>query len=464
MTGLCRGLFAVLACSLTVPAAAQRVPATSVDYDCNGTSIHLVVKMDPWGAGVRLDPQYLFLGSCSPSFENDAKGLFHFQYRLKECGFARLASGRRVEHSAHLIYAPPSAQGRVHSRPFAERINCTDVRADHVPTQVSVTGHLSASSLLMFTVQLMNEDFSAPSHTKAFPLGSQIHIKFAVQSFFHQPLRVFVDECTAAATPELSKSPQNYSIVANHGCVVDGKVANTWFLPRRTPEVIHLSLQAFEFVGVDTDIYLHCQVLVWDPKVLSDPTRKACSFRRDVSRWEHLDDPTSSVCSCCDSVCQAAGSRHKRDSGGSPVGVSPLQSSVVIGRLTIRKSTRNGGQSAWDSNSNFAVKSHKGKVCKAKVHQRVQERESSSSSHHCLFRGCGGREEAVRGLQVPPAVGALVLEGAAVATLSLGFCLCSGYRRRRCLRSREAARPAPRGPPAAEQDRGGRSASADRAE
>ncbi|KAF7238455.1 Zona pellucida sperm-binding protein 3 [Varanus komodoensis] len=410
------------------------VPATSVDYDCNGTSIHLVVKMDPWGAGVRLDPQYLFLGSCSPSFENDAKGLFHFQYRLKECGFARLvsvqASGRRVEHSAHLIYAPPSAQGRVHSRPFAERINCTDVRADHVPTQVSVTGHLSASSLLMFTVQLMNEDFSAPSHTKAFPLGSQIHIKFAVQSFFHQPLRVFVDECTAAATPELSKSPQNYSIVANHGCVVDGKVANTWFLPRRTPEVIHLSLQAFEFVGVDTDIYLHCQVLVWDPKVLSDPTRKACSFRRDVSRWEHLDDPTSSVCSCCDSVCQAAGSRHKRDSGGSPVGVSPLQSSVVIGRLTIRKSTRNGGQSAWDSNSNFAVKSHK-----------------------------GGQRPGM-----PPAVGALVLEGAAVATLSLGFCLCSGYRRRRCLRSREAARPAPRGPPAAEQDRGGRSASADRAE
>ncbi|KAG6923004.1 zona pellucida sperm-binding protein 3-like, partial [Chelydra serpentina] len=109
-------------------------------------------------------------------------------------------------------------------------------------------------------------------------LGSQIHIEFSVQSSFHQPLQIFVDECTATPTPELGKSPRNYSIIANHGCLVDGKVANSQFLPRRTPEAIQLSLQAFEFVGVESDIYLHCQVLVWDPKVLLDPTRKACSF------------------------------------------------------------------------------------------------------------------------------------------------------------------------------------------
>ncbi|KAL8180541.1 UNVERIFIED_CONTAM: hypothetical protein K2H54_027243 [Gekko kuhli] len=299
-------------------------PANSVFYECNRTSIHLVVKTDPWNTGLQLNPQFLSLGSCPSSFENSHQGFFHFQYYFKECGFARLKSGKMVEHLTSLVYRPPSLRGRFYSNSFAERINCTDYEASVTSPQMAlVTGQLSSSSVLMFTGKLMNEDFSAPLDVKVFFLGSQINIEFAVQRFVHQPLRVFVDECTAAATPELHKSPRNYSLITNHGCLMDSMVANSFFPPRPAPEVIRLSLQAFGFVGINTDIYIHCQVLVWDPKVLTDPLKKACSFRKDTKSWELLDDPSSSVCSCCESVCQTSGFRYKRDLEGGKHNVMP---------------------------------------------------------------------------------------------------------------------------------------------
>ncbi|XP_039361689.1 zona pellucida sperm-binding protein 3-like [Mauremys reevesii] len=384
--------------------AAQRAPINSVLYECNKTSIHLAVKMDPWGNGLLLDPQLVHLGSCLYSI-NDLQGFLHFQYRLKDCGFSRLTSGNMVEYFTDLVYRPSPGTGRRYATSFTERINCTDYKTGHLaPMYVSsVTGHLSASGVLTFTVTLMNVDFSAPSDSKVIFLGSQIHMEFSVQSSFHQPLQIFVDECTATPTPELSKSPRTYSIIANHGCLVDGKVANSQFLPRRTPEAIQLSLQAFEFVGVDSDIYLHCQVLVWDPEVRMDPTRKACSFHRDTNRWELLDSPSlSSGCSCCDSLCQATASRHKRDLEEPGAG---LVHAVVVGPLRVQKPAAKTGSYEWDSNSSPAAQS------------------------------VTGEKPSV----MPPPVGALLLEVALIAVVSLGFCLYNGHHKRLCPRTRGAA-------------------------
>ncbi|KAJ6656728.1 hypothetical protein lerEdw1_003616 [Lerista edwardsae] len=402
--GLWKGLFVVFAWSLAATAVAQRVPANTVLYECNRTSIHLVVRIDPWGTGLKLAPEFLHLGSCPVSLENSRLGVFQFQYSLKECGFVRMRTHRRVEYSVNLVYGPPSQRGRFHRSPFSERINCTDYEVEHqTPARLSsFTGQLSASSVLMFTVALMNEDFSGPSDSTLFLLGSQIHLEFAVQRFSHQPLRVFVDQCIAAATPELSRSPRNYSIIANHGCLVDGKAANSRFLPRPTPEVLRLSLQAFEFVGVSTDIYLHCRVFVWDPNVLTDPSRKACSFQRDTSRWENLDDSSSTLCSCCDSECQAAKSRRKRDLEG-PLAEDELPYNVVV--FTIRKLAHDVGSLEQDSNHS----------------------DSKTAS-------LGGKLSVM-----PPAVGALLLEVGLAAVLSVGFCFYNGYQKRLCLCHRGAA-------------------------
>ncbi|XP_026546258.1 zona pellucida sperm-binding protein 3-like [Notechis scutatus] len=324
------------------------VPENSVIYKCNRTSVHLAVKMDLWETGLRLDPEFLYLGSCPSSHVNDALAYFHFQYSFKECRFARLTSGLMVEYTTHLVYRPVSS----HDSPFTERINCTTYETQHLtPARVTGSGLLSASSGLMFRGTFMNEDFSGPSDLSVFLLGSQIHIEFAVQPFFHQPLRLFVDECIAADTAELGSSFRNYTIIANHGCLLDSKFANSRFLPRHAPDMLRLSLQAFQFAGINTDIYLHCQVLVWEPAIVTNPTRKACSFNRDTNRWEILDGTANEVCRCCDLVCETAGSRHKREVKDPASEVDPLQSDwLVVGRLTVRRSAPSGGDSERRSN------------------------------------------------------------------------------------------------------------------
>ncbi|XP_025030484.1 zona pellucida sperm-binding protein 3-like [Python bivittatus] len=338
-----------------------KVPENSVIYKCNKTSLHLAIKMDPWGTGLRLDPELLYLGSCPSSHVNNALGFFHFQYSFQECRFARLTSGKMVEYSTRLVYRPVSSLGGQYNSPFTERINCTTFEAQRpTPARVTGSGLLSGSGGLMFQGTFMNEDFSAPSDLSVFLLGSEIHIEFMAQRFFHQPLRLFVDECVAAEAAELSRSSRNYSVIANHGCLLDSRDSNSRFLPRHAPDVLRLSLQAFEFVGINTDVYLHCRLLIWDPKVLTDPTRKACSFNRDTNRWEALDGTSHSVCSCCDSVCESAGSRHKREAKDSASEVNPWQSDVVMGRFTVQRPAHNGGDFEWGPNHTLLIQSHQG--------------------------------------------------------------------------------------------------------
>ncbi|XP_039188627.1 zona pellucida sperm-binding protein 3-like [Crotalus tigris] len=356
--GLERTISTLWVCLMLLEAtAAQRVPANTVIYECNRTSIHLAVKMDLWGTGLGLDPKFLYLGSCLSSHVNDASGFFHFQYPFQECRFARLTSGTMVEYTTHLVYRPVSS----HNSPFTERINCTTYETQRLPVRVTGSGLLSASSGLMFRGTFMNEGFSAPSDLSVFLLGTQIHIEFAVQQFFHQPLRVFADECMAADAAERGSSSRNYTIIANHGCLLDSKVANSRFLPRPAPDVLRLSLQAFEFVGMNTEIYLHCQVLVWEPAVLTDPRRKACSFNRDTNRWEALDGMASAVCRCCDSVCESAGSRQKREVKDPASEVNPLQSKwLLVGQLTVQPSAPNGSDAELGSN-HALIESHQNK-------------------------------------------------------------------------------------------------------
>ncbi|XP_037672608.1 zona pellucida sperm-binding protein 3-like [Choloepus didactylus] len=75
---------------------------------------------------------------------------------------------------------------------------------------------------------------------------------------------------------------------------MDGKDARSHFLPRKVPERLELSFQAFGFTDNPDDVYVHCQLLVWDPKVPPDATKKACSFHGDTNRWKLLDNASLS--------------------------------------------------------------------------------------------------------------------------------------------------------------------------
>ncbi|MGH0161366.1 UNVERIFIED_CONTAM: hypothetical protein FKN15_041083 [Acipenser sinensis] len=120
-------------------------------------------------------------------------------------------------------------------------------------------------------------------------------------------------------------------------CFVDGRTANSRFLPRIQTSEIRLSVQAFKFTQDDSVVFIHCQILAWDPARLQDPTKKACSFNMQTKNWELLDNPdqSTSVCGCCNSVCTA---RRRRDTDDG------LRRTAVLGPLRIasREQSTNG--------------------------------------------------------------------------------------------------------------------------
>ncbi|KAM4707081.1 zona pellucida sperm-binding protein 3-like [Discoglossus pictus] len=367
---------------------AQKAPANSFFYQCNSTRISLAVGIDPLGTGLTIDPTSLYLGHCLPSSTDKLRGYFVFQYSFKECGFSRLTSGNTVEYFADLDYQPVLSGTQQLSQPFTEKINCTFIRSLS-PTPlpvVQVVSQLSGNGNLIFDAQIMEGDFSGPIDTKVFVLGYPIFVQLSVETFEHLPMQIYVDECTVAPTSDLSNATVTYSLITNHGCFVDGKVATSTFLPRPSPGFMRLSFQAFSFMDLDTDLFLHFKVVVWDPKILTDPSRKACSYIRTSNSWQLLDNPgLPSACKCCDAVCLALPSRRRRDTNVEED--NGLVHDVVVGPIKVQ--SQPGSPSyEWDRNESSLV-------------------ESKS------------------GFTIPPAVGALFLEVIVLLVVSLGVALYS---------------------------------------
>ncbi|KAG7273902.1 hypothetical protein CRUP_025963 [Coryphaenoides rupestris] len=127
---------------------------------------------------------------------------------------------------------------------------------------------------LVFSLELMNDDFSGPATSTSFPLGSLIPIKATVAQNSHQPLLLLLDECVATPTPELRPEGATHSVISNHGCLMDSKVARSRFEPRLHPSEICLSMQAFS--------------------------------------WELLDNASSNrLCDCCDTSCTSRKARTR---------------------------------------------------------------------------------------------------------------------------------------------------------
>ncbi|XP_036615668.1 zona pellucida sperm-binding protein 3-like [Trichosurus vulpecula] len=295
--------------------------------ECNGLDILLAVKKLP-----SLDDRYLHLGSCAPSRAITRPGYVVFAGPLKACGFSQLTSGRMVEFFADLVYSPPpwlSAQPYLEA--FSHRVNCTYTGLEApTPSQVSsVTGSLSGMGHLDFSVRLWPGNLG---NSTTVTLGSELQVEFSVTSDFQQPLQLYVDTCVAYPGPAQNQPGLRYNVIENYGCFVDSREARSRFLPRAAPETLLLSLQAFRFTELDSDVHLHCHLLVGDPKVPSDSMKKACSFDRETNRWVLLDDPSmSSICHCCETRCLPNQPLHRRDLAGGPLDLLLL----ILGSLLL---------------------------------------------------------------------------------------------------------------------------------
>ncbi|XP_029930529.1 zona pellucida glycoprotein 3f, tandem duplicate 1 isoform X2 [Myripristis murdjan] len=307
---------AVLLLSL---AAAISVTA-DMKLDCRPDFVSLVwTKSRP-----QAEPSLIRLGNCPPTSVSAEEAVFNVG--LNDCHFRRMVTGDQLVYTNDLTYIPSSDS---HMPAFSLPVVCAYERpVDWYPPMYDpVLFDTYGQGELVFHMELMNDDFSGPAPSTAFPLGSLIPIMASVEHKSHQPLLLLLEECVATTTPELQPENHLFPIITNKGCLVDSKGTRSKFEQRQKSSEIHLSLQAFKF-ALGEEVFIHCKLLAWDPSGL-DRSKKACHYVKDHG-WELLDNPSySSLCDCCDSSCT---SRRTRSIASGKHGIAH---NAVLGPLTI---------------------------------------------------------------------------------------------------------------------------------
>ncbi|XP_060768146.1 zona pellucida sperm-binding protein 3-like [Neoarius graeffei] len=155
---------------------------------------------------------------------------------------------------------------------------------------------------LVFTLELMNSDFTGPAPSTTFPFGTRIPIRAKVEQPELAPVWIYLQYCMLANTPNLTQASQLHMLISDAGCLTESKEGSATFLPRREPSEICLHFQAFKF-ALGEQVFLHCDMTASDLQNFS-VDKKACQYLQSQNRWELLDDPTQSYfCSCCDFTC-----------------------------------------------------------------------------------------------------------------------------------------------------------------
>ncbi|RXM96290.1 Zona pellucida sperm-binding protein 3 [Acipenser ruthenus] len=272
-----KGVLLSLCCFLSTSAQ------DAVTVNCGDDMITVGVELNFFG--LPLDPNRLSLGSCPVSSVQESNRIAFFSYGKLDCRFMRMITSN-ISYMNNMVYEPTQRDG-FYQTPFVAPVLCiyNKPSAWLPPVFSPALGDAAGMGKLEFSMKIMNDGFSAPRVSNLFFLGSPIQISASVNPQSHMPLILYMEECLAASTAELSASSQTYPLITNHGCFVDGRTANSRFLPRIQTSEIRVSIQAFKFTQDDSAVFIHCQILAWDPARLQDPTKKACSFNMQTKKY-----------------------------------------------------------------------------------------------------------------------------------------------------------------------------------
>ncbi|OWK11279.1 ZP3, partial [Cervus elaphus hippelaphus] len=118
------------------------------------------------------------------------------------------------------------------------------------PTWVPFRTTVFSEEKLVFSLRLMEENWSTEKMMPTFQLGDRAHLQAQVHTGSHVPLRLFVDHCVATLTPDWSTSPY-HTIVDFHGCLVDGltDASSAFKAPRPRPEILQFIVDMFHFAN-----------------------------------------------------------------------------------------------------------------------------------------------------------------------------------------------------------------------
>ncbi|NXI86382.1 ZP3 protein, partial [Rhipidura dahli] len=283
-----------------------------VSVQCQEAQLVVTVHRDLFGNGRLVSAAELSLGpaACKHSRLDRARNTVTFSAGLHECGSTVQITPDSLIYRTLLTYEPSPGSNPVivRSNPAVIPIECHYPRRDNVssgairPTWAPFNSALVAEEKLLFSLRLMNEDWSAERPFSGFRLGDILNIQAEVGTESHVPLRLFVDSCVATLSPGADASP-HYAIIDFNGCLVDGRsdaTSSAFVTPRPRQDVLRFQIDAFRFAGDPRNlIYITCHLKVTPAEQSPDALHKACSFHKAINAWAPVEG-TRDICSCCE--------------------------------------------------------------------------------------------------------------------------------------------------------------------
>ncbi|XP_031472181.1 zona pellucida sperm-binding protein 3-like isoform X1 [Phasianus colchicus] len=334
-------------------------PLHPVSVWCQEAQVVVTVHRDLFGTGRLVRAADLTLGTaaCPATAQNAAENVVTFTAGLHECGSTLRVTPEALIYSTSLNYSPVHAGNPVIIRtsPAVVPIECHYPRRNNVssyaiqPTWAPFHSTLSSEQRLLFSLHLMNDDWSTERASTVFQLGEVLHMQASVSVGNHAPLRLFVDSCVATPSPDRGSSPQ-YAFIDFSGCMVDGRLddaTSTFISPRPRLDVLQFAVDVFKFAGDSSSLlYITCHLKVSPASQPPDPQNKACSFHKPSGLWAPVEG-TRAVCSCCETQScgtarrslQPFSSSHQHRRGRSrrelPLGPTLGEADVMLGPLLI---------------------------------------------------------------------------------------------------------------------------------
>ncbi|XP_075568462.1 zona pellucida sperm-binding protein 3-like [Pelecanus crispus] len=257
---------------------------------------------------------------------------YQLEHPLVGCGTTLELLPDSIHYSNVLRYLPSAGGPVARAGAFSLPVDCYYPRTGSVsaraiqPTWVPFGFTVAQRRRLRFALDVYDSTWSSRLRQPTYSLGELINIEASVSTHPHLPLRVFVDECVAS--PGAAALPK-YRVIADNGCLLDGQLGRSRFLPQRGDRFLRFQLDTFLFPNSSSSqIFLRCHlkaVAEGDGKT----SGKACSYDPVAAAWRSLD---GADCSCCGSPAGCGGRRQRRLAGSGGV---LEEASVRLGPLEL---------------------------------------------------------------------------------------------------------------------------------
>ncbi|KAM9328440.1 zona pellucida sperm-binding protein 3-like [Pholidichthys leucotaenia] len=315
------------------------IPASSVAVHCGEEKVTIEVKQNFLGNGQVIHPSDLTLEECTAVDTED--DTVRFEVELDGCGSTVTMTEEALIYTFTLKYSPRPIGNTfiLKTNPAEVAVQCYYQRRHYVnsnamrPTWTPFASNVEAEQQLQFSLRLMTEDWQSQRPSSVYFLSEVMHIEAAVIQGHHAPLRVYVDNCVAALSPDPNSQPR-YLFISDHGCLTDAKLtgAKSYFMQRSQEDKLHFQLKSFMFHLDDRkSIYITCRLKATTAFVPVDSQHKACSFLTEAKRWV-ASGGDNEVCSCCETSCSER--RQKRSLDGNAA--LQWERSVVLGPILMQ--------------------------------------------------------------------------------------------------------------------------------